>query len=74
MKNITNYITEKLNNLKPQTRKELLEIIKDRINKEGSNCDLNDINVSNITDMSYLFYYSNFNGNISKWDVSNVRT
>ena len=29
--------------------------------------------VSNVTDMSYMFYYcENFNGNLSDWDVSNV--
>ena len=29
-------------------------------------------NVSNVTDMSYMFYHSNFNQDISNWDVSNV--
>ena len=56
----------------PKTYDELKEIIKDRISKEGSNCDLNDIDVSLIKDMSYLFDYSKFNGDISKWNVSNV--
>ena len=28
--------------------------------------------VSNVTDMSYMFQQSKFNQNISKWDVSNV--
>ena len=56
----------------PKTKKELEQIVENRINKEGLNCDLNDIDVSLITDMSYLFYMSKFNGDISKWDVSNV--
>ena len=52
---------------------ELKEIIKDRINKEGPDCDLNDIDTSLITDMSTLFFDSKFTGDISKWNVSNVR-
>ena len=54
----------------PKTKKELVEIIEDRISKEGHNCDLNDIDTSLITDMSYLFFQSNFNGDISKWKIN----
>ena len=57
----------------PKTKKELEKIIEERISKEGPNCDLNDIDVSQITNMSDLFYNSEFNGDISKWDVSNVK-
>ena len=57
----------------PKTKKELEHIIEDRISKEGPNCDLNDIDVSQITDISWLFEESEFNGDISKWDVSNVK-
>ena len=83
MKSINNYISEKLvinkNTGKkyykyfPETNDELQDIIKQRIEKEGNECNLNDIDVSKITDMSYLFMYSEFNGYISDWDVSNVK-
>ena len=53
-------------------KSELRELIKQRINEQGPNCDLNDIDVSRVTDMSHLFFESSFNGDISKWDVSNV--
>ena len=56
----------------PKTRIELKEIIEDRISKYGPKCDLNDIDTYLIEDMNYLFYKSEFNGDISKWDVSNV--
>ena len=78
MKSINEYIQEKLiikkNKYKyfPETKKELKEIIEKHIKDEGNEVDLNDIDVSNITDMSYLFSYINFNGDISMWDVSNV--
>ena len=81
MKSLTYYIQEKLiikknksANYKyfPKTKKELKDIISQRINAEGNKVDLNDIDVSKITDMSSLFSDLDFNGDISKWDVSNV--
>ena len=51
---------------------ELRKLINQRIEEQGPNCDLNDIDVSRVTDMSYLFFESSFNGDISRWDVSNV--
>ena len=56
----------------PNNKDELEEIIKERIKSEGPECDLNDIDTSNITDMSYLFSELDFNGDISNWNVSNV--
>ena len=80
MKSLKSYIQEKLiikksNNYKysPETKGELREIIDKRIKDDGSEIDLNDIDVSNIKDMSYLFSGEiDFNGNISSWNVSNV--
>ena len=83
MKTLQNYITEKIlinKNSKieyiyhPETKDELKHIIDQRIESEGNKCDLNDIDTSNIIDMSDLFEYSDFNGDISKWNVSNVKT
>lgn len=82
MKNLTQHIQEKLrisndtilnqHTLFPKTKEELMEMIKDEIKKNGKYCSLNHIDVSEITDMSMLFYWSDFNGDISAWDVSNV--
>ena len=56
----------------PKTNKELYEIIESEIDKNGNDCSLNHIDVSKIHDMSELFLYSTFNGDISEWDVSSV--
>ena len=81
MKSLKSYIQEKLiikksksNSYKyfPETKEELKDIIDKRIEQEGNKVDLNDIDVSKITDMSSLFERTDFNGNISTWDVSNV--
>ena len=62
--------------VKPKNRFALEILIRDTIEKEGNNCDLNFIDVSNVKDMSYMFYTSNFTGKNSpgmdKWNVSNV--
>lgn len=55
-----------------QNKEHLLELIRKTIETEGPDCDLNFIDVSNITDMSWLFNSSPFTGNISKWNVSKV--
>ena len=84
MKTLQHYITEKIlinknskiaYNYHPETKDELEDIIKQKIESEGNECNLNDIDTSNIIDMSDLFVeyeYSDFNGDISRWNVSNV--
>lgn len=59
-------------NYYPKTTEELEQIIAHLIEERGNKADLNDIDTSQITDMSYLFYHSNFDGDISGWDMSNV--
>ena len=78
MKNLNMYINEALKlgksrySCRPKTKEELQKIIKQHIKEEGNECNLNDIDVSYITDMSSLFDEIDFNGDISKWNVSNV--
>jgi hypothetical protein len=84
MKSLTQHINEKLvlksnskirkqeYNYHPKTRDELMELVEQLIKERGDDADLNDINTSDITDMSKLFFKSEFNGDISGWDVSNV--
>ena len=81
MKSLTQFIQEKLIIKKnkavnykyfPKTREELKNLVLQRIKSEGNEIDLNDIDVSNVTDMSALFGLTDFNGDISHWDVSNV--
>ena len=55
-------------------KNELQEIIENCMKMYGNECNLNWINTSGIKDMSEVFYNSEFNGDISKWDVSNVET
>ena len=86
MKQINNYIQEKLKlnksvvnkhqniyTLFPKDRKELINMIKNEIRKNGQECSLNHIDVSKINDLSGLFEYKKFDGDISCWDVSNVK-
>ena len=79
MKTLNLYITEggffkniNAEIVTPKNKNELIKIIRDTIEKEGLNCNLNFINTSKITDMSRLFEASNFDGDISEWDVHNV--
>jgi surface protein len=65
-----------------KNKKNLIKIIHEECEKKGWESDLNFIDTSLITDMSYLFCQrkenlkgyglEKFNGDISEWDVSNV--
>ena len=82
MKNLNNYIYEALikKNTKikeykyhPKDRNELKSLLKKLLEERGKDADLNDIDTSQITDMSLLFEdLDPHNIDISKWDVSNV--
>ena len=84
MKTLNNYINEALIkkdtkignwNYFPKDREELRSLIEQLLEERGKDANLNDIDTSKITDMSYLFYenvFEYFNGDISMWDVSNV--
>ena len=82
MKNLKDIILERLHinkdtgnnhNYHPKTRDELEKLVKKLIKERGNKADLNDIDTSEITDMNMIFYNSKFNGDISNWDVSNVK-
>ena len=84
MKNLQDIIQEKLQiggktkvsgyKYHPKDKEELLDLLEKLLKERGNNADLNDIDTSKITDMSFLFTFNrrSFNGNISQWDVSNV--
>jgi surface protein len=81
MKNLNQYITEKIKlsddrfphyTFFPKTKDELKELVERLIKERGNKADLNDIDTSEITDMSELFKKSNFNGDISEWNVGKV--
>ena len=49
------------------SRNELGELIDQILTERGLRADLNDIDVSRISNMDYLFESSLFDGDISKW-------
>jgi hypothetical protein len=85
MKTIITYINEKLKirpgktkQYFPKARFELQDLMFKLIKERGNDGDFNDIDTSHIKDMSWLFsngtsqLCTDFNGDISEWDVSNV--
>jgi hypothetical protein len=76
IKDYVHYLIKQISSDKiiPRDEKHLAKIIKKEIEKNGNQCDLNHIDVSQIKDMNYLFFHSQFNGDISRWDVSKVKS
>ena len=75
MRRLGEYITlneSESGSLRPTDKLELKRLIDQRIKEQGPKCNLNDIDVSGVEDMSALFEGTDFNDDISKWDVSNV--
>lgn len=64
--------------LHPTTKEELRAIIEQELKRQGADADLNHIDVSGVTDMSFLFDGLDVrnikirNIKIDKWDTSNV--
>jgi surface protein len=50
----------------------LRELVQQEMLNNGNKCNLNHIDVSQVTDMMEVFARLKFNGDISEWDVSNV--
>ncbi len=82
MKQLNTYINEALikkdtkikeYKYQPENLNELKSLIKKLLKERGKNADLNDVDVSNIIDMSWLFDdLDPHNIDISEWNVSNV--
>jgi len=58
--------------IKVKDKLHLKQLIPLEIALKGIDCDLIHLDISNVNDLSHLFYNSKFNGDISKWDTSKV--
>lgn len=56
-----------------KAKENLKQRIQDEIALHGRHCSLNHLDISGVTDMSQLFAYNSFNGDISQWDVRHVK-
>ena len=84
MKSLNQYITEKIlinksskfiNKIKVESLEQLQALIRERYNNNKSFIDLNDLDISELDDLSYIFHGSNIEVvDISGWDTSNVTT
>lgn len=51
---------------------QLFDLVHATIKDKGPHCDLNHIDVADVTELRGLFAGSDFDGDVSQWDVSNV--
>lgn len=76
MRNLEDFINEKLKvsvkHYKPKDLYELRKMVKDAV-ADDNKADLNFIDTSLITSMNSLFEDMDFDGDISNWNVSNVK-
>lgn len=56
-----------------KNREHLQYIVHQYLHSQGPECDLNHIDVSQITDMSHLFNGLDYQGSIDKWNTANVK-
>lgn len=56
----------------PKDEEELRKIVDTEVKKNGAHCSLNHIDISQLTSLSKVFLYSDFDGDISQWDTSNI--
>lgn len=62
-----------LNDIDTSEITEMRQVFGDNDVNKSFNGDISQWDVSNVKDMTEMFYHSNFNGDISQWDVSNVK-
>ena len=84
MKSLNQYIIEKIlinksskfiNKIKVESLEQLQALIRERYNNNKSFIDLNDLDISELDDLSYIFHGSDIEVvDISGWDTSNVTT
>ena len=56
----------------PDSKFELRSLLQELIDERGPTADLNDIDVSSFSELDGVFFELSFEGDISKWDISNV--
>ena len=56
------------------TNDTIKQIVRDEINKLGKDADLNHIDTSQVTNMMSVFARTDFQGDVSQWDVSSVES